>query len=117
MAMGDCAKHLIWFPRLLFILKLQHVPKTHIHTIPSTLFNNNNGAVFLSKEAAVNSRSKHIDIRHHFLRDLVKEKIILPAMIDTKEMPADFLTKAANSTVLDRCRVLIGNVALDEVKS
>lgn len=115
MAIGDCAKHLLWFRRLLFILTMHHPTTTPIHTLPSTIFNDNNGAVFLSKEAAVNSRSKHIDVRHHFLRDLVKEKLISPAMIDTKEMPADFLTKAANSVVLNRCRLLVGNIGLDEL--
>lgn len=117
MAMGDCAKHLLWFRRLLFILTMQHSPTTPIHTIPSSVFNDNNGAIFLSKEGAINARSKHINIRHHFLRDLVKDKLISPAMIDTKEIPADYLTKAANSTVLNRCRVLVGNVGLDEAMS
>lgn len=64
MSMGDCAKHLLWFRRLLYILTMQEVPTTPINTIPTTVFNDNNGAVFLSKEAAINSRSKHIDIRH-----------------------------------------------------
>ena len=40
------------------------------------MFNDNNGAVFLSQEAALNSRSKHIDIRHHYIRYLVKRDII-----------------------------------------
>lgn len=97
MAMADCAKHLLWFRRLLFILTLKDVPTTIVNTIPTTIFNDNSGAVFLSKEAAVNSRSKHIDIRHHFLRELVQKQVIVPAMIDTKEMPADLLTKAANT--------------------
>lgn len=115
MAMGDCATHLLWFRRLLFILTLEEVPTTIVNTIPTTVFNDNNGAIFLSKEAAINSRSKHIDIRHHFIRELVQQHIIMPAMIDTKEMPADFLTKAANTVVLNRCCTMVGNIAWDEV--
>lgn len=68
----------------------------------------------MSKEAAVNSRSKHIDIQHHFIRDLVKDGVILPAMIDTKLMPADYLTKAANNLVLRQCRLLVGNISQQE---
>lgn len=94
---------------------MKHVPTTVIHTTPSTIFNNNNGVVFLSKEAAIKSRSKHINIRHHFIRDLVRDKVMTPAMIDNKEMPADFLTKAANSVVLHRCLLLVGNIGFDEV--
>lgn len=62
MAMGDCAKHLIWFRRLLYVLTMETVPSTLIRMLPTVIFNDNNGALFLSKEAAVNSRSKHIDI-------------------------------------------------------
>lgn len=117
MAMGDCAKHLLWFQRLLYILTMETVPVTPIRMIATAIFNDNNGAIFLSKEAAVNSRSKHINIRHHFIQDLVKDGIITPAMIDTKAMPADYLTKAANSMVLQRCRMLVGNVRQSEIAS
>ena len=117
MAMGDCAKHPILFRRLLYILKMQAVPTTPVRMLATTVFNDNNGAVFLSKEAAVNSRSKPIDIRHHFIRNLVKDRIIVPATIDTKAMPADYLTKAANDTVLQRCRMLVGNLRLCEIAS
>lgn len=117
MSMGDCAKHLLWFRRLLYVLTMESIPVTPIRMLPSTVFNDNNGAIFLSKEAAVNSRSKHIDVRHHFLRDLVKDGVISPAMIDTTAMPADYLTKAANSVILRRCRFLVGNLSQSEVQA
>lgn len=112
MAMGDCSKHVLWFRKLLYVLTGKHDSSTKIFTLPTTVFNDNNGAVFLSQEAAVNSRSKHIDIRHHFIRDLVKNNIILPAQIDTKDMPADFLTKAATKAVIDNCKRLTGTLPL-----
>lgn len=117
MAMGDCAKHILWFRRLIYVLTMKHLDKTAIHMPPTAVFNDNNGAVFLSKEAAVNARSKHIDIRHHFIRDLVKNHVIAPTMIDTKDMPADFLTKAAGKVLIDRSRLLTGNVSWDEAIS
>lgn len=85
--------------------------------LPTDLFNDNNGAVFLSQEAAVNSRSKHIDIRHHYIRDLVRREIISPRQIDTKEMPADYLTKYAVKPVIDKCRSLVGNISLAELQA
>lgn len=117
MAMGDCVKHLVLFRRLMYILTMESLPATPVHTPPTTIFNDNNGAVFLSKEAAVNARSKHIDVRHHFIRELVKDGVITPAMIDTKAMPADYLTKPANSVVLERCRFLVGNISQQELDS
>lgn len=115
MAMGDCVKHLLWFLRLLYVLTMEPVSPTLIHTPLTTVFNDNNGAVFLRKEAAVNSRCKNIGVHHHLIRDLVKDNVILLAMIDTKEMPADYLTKVASSPLLDRCYFLVGNLRPCEV--
>lgn len=67
MAMADCSKHVVWFRKLVYILSHSRPIPTDIKLPPSSLFNDNNGAVFLSQEAAVNSRSKHIDIRHHYI--------------------------------------------------
>jgi hypothetical protein len=75
------------------------------------IFNDNNGAVFLLQESAINHRSKHIDIRYHFVRDLVKLKHIKTRQINTKAMPADMLTKNAGANVIDQCRKLINNVS------
>lgn len=115
MAMADCSKHIVWFRKLIYVLSHSRPIPTDILMPPSALFNDNNGAVFLSQEAAVNSRSKHIDIRHHYIRELVKNEIICPTQIDTKAMPADYLTKAATKPVLDTCRKLVGNLSLEEL--
>lgn len=67
MAVSDCSKHVVWFQRLLYLLTNSPLAPTHIHLPATSSFNDNNGAVFLSQEAALNSRSKHIDIRHHYI--------------------------------------------------
>lgn len=76
MAMGDRGKHIVWFRRLLYVLTHAPLAPTLINLAETSLFNNNNGAVFLSKEAALNARSKHIQIQHHYQRQLVRDKII-----------------------------------------
>lgn len=116
MSISDCAKHVVWFRRLLFILTHSPMAPTSVHLPPTSFFNDNNGAVFLSQEAALNSRSKHIDIRHHYIRDLVKHQVIQPTQIDTKSMPADYLTKAAGKNVIDSCRRIVGNISLSEMQ-
>ena len=40
------------------------------------LFEDNEGAIQIAKHAISNSNSKHIDVRHHFLRELVERKEI-----------------------------------------
>ena len=43
---------------------------------PSVIYEDNRGTIFLAKNRQVGIRTKHIDIRHHFLRDIVGEKDI-----------------------------------------
>lgn len=48
------------------------------------LFVDNISAIDISKNPVQHSRTKHIDIRHHFIRELVEEKIISLDYIQTK---------------------------------
>ena len=41
-----------------------------------TLYCDNLSAINISKNPIQHSRTKHIDIRHHFIRELVEDKII-----------------------------------------
>ncbi|KAH8283294.1 hypothetical protein KR054_012523 [Drosophila jambulina] len=60
----------------------------------STIMNTDNlSAQQLAKNPVHHSRSKHIDIRYHFVRDVVKEGQIVLKYLSTKEMIADILTK------------------------
>ena len=55
------------------------------------------------------SRTKHIDIRYHYIRELYKSgKIRLCHMSPTKEMPADVLTKGLNTQQHAKCIKNIG---------
>lgn len=61
------------------------------------LFINNSSAIQISRNPVQHSRTKHIDIHHHFICDLVKEKIIFLDHVSTEEQLADILTKALDS--------------------
>ena len=56
----------------------------------------NTSAINLSKNPIQHSRSKHIDIRHHFLRDHVQKGDIVLEFIDTTHQLADIFTKPLN---------------------
>ena len=60
---------------------------------PVTFYNDNQGAQELVKNPIHHSRTKHIDARHHFVRDAYAEMNIQPQYLPTGEMPADVLTK------------------------
>ena len=58
------------------------------------LFEDNEGALQIAKHPISNSNSKHIDVRHHFLRELVERKEIEIIHVASQYQHADFLTKA-----------------------
>ena len=58
-----------------------------------SVFEGNQGALQLSKNSVSNSHSKHIDIRHHFLKELVRPGDISVNNVPSKYQRADTLTK------------------------
>ena len=63
-----------------------------------SVFCNNRSAIDISKNPIQYSRTKHIDIRHHFIRDLVEEKIISLHHIHIENQLADIFTKPLDAT-------------------
>ena len=60
---------------------------------PSIIYEDNQGAIFLANKSQVGMRTNHIDILHHFLRDVVKDKDIAIKYIRSEENPEDIMTK------------------------
>ena len=54
----------------------------------------NEGAIKLAAKPLSSARMKHIDVRFHFIRELVRTGTIAVEHISTKEQRADVLTKA-----------------------
>ena len=61
----------------------------------------NTSAINLSKNPIQHSRTKHIDIRHHFLCDHVQNGDISLEFIDTNNQLADIFTKPLNEKRLN----------------
>lgn len=73
-----------------------------------TLFNDSQSAQKMCNSQVNHSRSKHIDIRHHFVRQVVKDKIVNLEYLPTEHMPADVLTKSLTKDKHFNCIVRIG---------
>jgi len=63
----------------------------------ASLHNDNQGCLHLAAHPTSHKRTKHIDIRHHFIRELVENKIIKLHYIQTDKMLADIMTKGLHS--------------------
>ena len=68
----------------------------------------NQGAIALSKNPKYHPRTKHIDIKCHFIRDKVAKKEIVLDYCPTEQMLADLLTKPLGKTLFQRLRGLMG---------
>jgi hypothetical protein len=66
-------------------------------TAPTTLFCDNQSAIALTRDGQFHARTKHIDIRYHFIRFVVEGNSIKLIYCPTNEMVADALTKALPS--------------------
>lgn len=68
-AVTTCASEVIWLRKLFEELSYEQQG-------PTSIYCDNISAIKLSRNLAFHVRSKHIDVRYHFLRDLCKEGVI-----------------------------------------
>ena len=61
---------------------------------PTTVYEDNQGAICLSKNPTNHSRTKHIDVKYHYIRGMVETGIMKVDYVSTGDMVADTLTKA-----------------------
>jgi hypothetical protein len=67
-------------------------------------------AIFLAKNPTYHSKTKHIDIQYHFVRDMIEEKKVLLMKVDTLKNVADSLTKYVSTENFSWCRGSMGIV-------
>ena len=88
-ALGDAVKELLFLRQIWCFMLLSEV----MPCFP--VFEDNQGAVQLAQNPVTNSNSKHIDVRHHFLRELVRQRGIKVVQVPSEFQHADILTKAS----------------------
>lgn len=94
-AASDGAKQAVWLRH--FLYSIQKGSKG-----PTPFYMDNQSAMKLSDNPVLHSRSKHILIRYHAIRDFINYQEIKPIYIPTKSMLADTLTKAPSTDILGR---------------
>jgi hypothetical protein len=73
---------------------------------PGILYNNNTGAVALTKNTKHNSHVKHIDIRHHFICKCVENRDISVLHIPSVDNLTDLFTKGLGHSSSMSCLLL-----------
>jgi hypothetical protein len=102
MAMAEALKEIMWLRQ--FLIDLDYGDPD----LATTLFTDNQGALALAENPVSHARSKHIDIRHHFIRNAVIVGTVFVQYIPTDSMTADSLTKALGRQKHERCLELMG---------
>jgi hypothetical protein len=85
MCLSDTTRQIVWIESLFKELNFD------ISNV--ALCGDNQGAIFLASNPAQEHRSKHIDIRYHYIRECVEGKKVILHYVPTMEQIADIMTK------------------------
>ncbi|MBW0560795.1 hypothetical protein O181_100510 [Austropuccinia psidii MF-1] len=83
-AMNICMKQLRW---ITFVFS-----DLGYGSIQPILYNDNSGAVTISKQASLNANTKHIEVRYQYVQDCAMKKLVTVVQVSTNDMIADILT-------------------------
>jgi len=86
MALTECAKEAIFLQRFLKELDFSDISNV-------TIYGDNLGAIRLAENPVFHQRSKHIDIKYHYIRDALRSKNLNIKHVPTTDMVTDMLTK------------------------
>lgn len=100
-AASEASKELVWLRRLLNDVDCRCDK-------PSVLLVDNQSAIRLIKNPEFHKRTKHIDIRYHFVRERFTCGDLIVEYVSTNDQCADFLTKALCGERFDTLLNLIG---------
>ena len=76
---------------------------------PGILFEDNEGAIYLAKNCQVGQRTKHIDNRYHFMRDVIKDGKMQVIHVRSDQNEADLCTKNVTIAIHEKFRENIRN--------
>ena len=90
MAAGSCCSQVLWIQ--------QQLRDYGLNFTRTPIMIDNNATISITNNPVKHSRTKHIDVRHHFIRDCAEKKMIELEKVDTLDNLADLYTKAFDRT-------------------
>ena len=103
-ALGDGVKEALFVKGVLSFI----IPSISENCIK--VFVDNDGAISLANNPLSSARTKHMDVRFHFIRELTRSKTISVEYVPTKEQRADILTKALTGAIFKEHRDFLMNL-------
>lgn len=102
MSLATATQEAMWLRYLEFELHRD------VGTSPTIIYCDNQSAIKFAGTESYCARSKHIDIRYHFLREKVAKKEIEVIYVGTQSMVADILTKSTSQIMIEKCSKTMG---------
>jgi hypothetical protein len=90
LAVGEATKEALWLRTLYSELGIIDP------SFPTRILCDNQGTISLANNPLLSDHTKHIDIRHHFVKEKIRNQEIYLSYCPTSDMVADILTKALN---------------------
>lgn len=75
---------------------------------PIVIYEDNESVRKMIRGASKSNRTKHINVRYHFIRDFINDETISCEYCPTEEMTADLLTKPLKRIKLEKFRNDLG---------
>ena len=100
-ALSVAGQEATWLRRLLESMNQKQTNGT-------ILYGDNIGAIHLSKNPKDHARTKHIDIRFHFIRELIENGQIILNYVESRSNAADSFTKPLSRVIFEQLRSLLG---------
>ena len=95
----SCCSQLLWIKKLL--------SNYGITQDIMVVYCDNSSAIDISKNPVQHSKTKHIEIRYHFIRDLVERNIVTLEYIPIERQNADIFTKSLDRSRFETLRQVI----------
>ncbi|CAM8941176.1 unnamed protein product [Rhodiola kirilowii] len=106
-AAAGCASQVVWLRRITEEIGCKY-------TRGITIYCDNSSTIKLSKNSVMH-RSRHIDVRFHFLREKVQDGVIEMVYCGTKEQIADVMTKPLSIELFEKFRAFLGVLPAERV--
>ena len=98
-ATTEACKGALWLSYLVRDLGITELPILHCDS---------QSAIMLARNPIFHAKTKHIQVKYHFIRDVLDSKNIELVKVQTNDNPADLLTKSLPAERFAHCRQMMG---------